>query len=68
MIRDVVAWHTNEEGCNRCPRHASHYVRPFFARAYRVCPLCARELERFFDNVGWPEASDGTGQGPIIGT
>lgn len=52
---DVVHWNETLAGCQRCAR-TGRYIAPYFAPSRRVCPTCCRELERLYDEHGWPPA------------
>jgi hypothetical protein len=54
-IRDVVHWRDAARGCSRCAGAATRYIPPYFAPTKRVCPTCCRELNRLFDEHGWPD-------------
>ena len=53
-IVDVVHWFDAAQGCSRCAGASPRYITPYFAHARRVCPTCCIELERLFDEYGWP--------------
>jgi hypothetical protein len=57
MLLDQVTWNPTSPGCNRCERPSPRYIIPYWKPGQRVCPQCCVELQRFYDDVGWPPAS-----------
>lgn len=55
MITDVLTWRDVADGCSRCGATARYYIPPYYERTRRVCPTCCIELNRLFDEHGWPE-------------
>jgi hypothetical protein len=51
--RDVVIWSTGTDLCSRCTQAAKYFVVPYWRDA-KVCPRCCIELERLYDERGWP--------------
>jgi hypothetical protein len=53
-VPDVVHWRDAAQGCSRCAGAAARYITPYFAPTKRVCPACCVELNRLYDEHGWP--------------
>lgn len=53
-ISDVVYWRDAAQGCSRCAGAANYYIAPYWTPAKRVCPACCIELNKLFDENGWP--------------
>lgn len=58
MFVDVVTWTNQPEGCHRCGRAGSRYIRPYWEPAKQVCPECVTTLTRLYDRHGWPPPAD----------
>lgn len=54
LINDVVHWRRGDWGCSRCAKVSSRYLPPYYAPDMRLCPTCCEDLQKVFDEHGWP--------------
>lgn len=53
-VHDVVHWRDAAQGCSRCAGAALYYIPPYFVPTKRLCPACCIELNKLYDEAGWP--------------